>query len=102
MERYNGSVEGYDNVVWPKGTPDSEIEASVATMERQRLKHKAWRERDQKWFGWMCGPDLSLLSDEERRHQETLQAIKNNRGGFLGFGFVGSVVIVLWALGLYH
>ena len=39
MERYNGSVEGYDNVVWPKGTPDSEIEASVATMERQRLKH---------------------------------------------------------------
>jgi hypothetical protein len=39
--------------------------------------------------------------EEERRHQETLQAIRSSRGIF-GFGFVGSVVIVLWVLGLYH
>ena len=74
-------------LIWaliPKGkrpTPTSKWDSSL----------ECWQER----------PDPKPLSDEERRHQETLQAIGNGRGGLFGFGYVATVVIVLWLLG-YH
>ena len=45
--------------------------------------------------------ELDRRREIERRHQETLEAIKNNRGGLFGFGSVATVIIVLWLLG-YH
>ena len=53
-----------------------------------------WDRTMQHWYA------PKLLSDGERRHQETLAAINNN-GGLFGGISVLSVLIILWYLG-YH